>query len=343
MRLDVTAWESKYETFRRSTGIDQLITEKNTLKSDLTTAKSKLSRVNIDHENLKDKYEELKIKLAIKLQKPATADASAQCDVQLTGATFVQQMNLDHANQRAEKYKKAYLEISTNLNQLKAAYEQLKSQQKSSTTAGNTAEYGQLKVQYEKIKSDHEKCVQKHLEAAEFLDKFKVKYEATKGICNSRLELIHEYKQKIANFEHSEQNLKVELETIKSELKKVTKSNDKLATASKIQYEQMKKDYDEQVKKLRDTSDMLDEMKSKYIAMKDLCVSRYDRLSKHEENEKNFKSEILTLKMQYKDVKHEADLLKRKYETAKVMLENRRQEILRLSDESNNENVPINK
>lgn len=341
MKQDLVIIEARYATFRLSTGVDQLIAEVKTLKSDLSTAKSKLNRMNIDHESLQDKYEELKVKMAIKLQKPATNDASVQPDGQLTGATFVEQMNWERLNQRAEKYKKAYGEILTNFNQLKATYDQLKSGQKSSSAAGETADNSLLKMEYEQLKLDHEKSMKKHLEAAEFVDKFKAKYEATKNICNSRLEQIHEFKQTIDNFERTEKNLKVELQTLKSELKKVTESNKNTAVANKIQFEQMKSEYDAQKKKLRDTTEMLDELKLKYSNMKAICNSRYDRLIQYEESEKNSKSEIAALTGQYKEVKQEADRLKRKYETAKVMLESRRQEILKLMGQ-NNENVPIN-
>lgn len=177
--------EARFATFKLSTGVDGLKEQVKKLKEDLSTFKSKYSRLNIDYEDVKEKYEQLKIKHSIVIQKPSMTDAFSQTDPPKFGATFVEQMDLQRAIQRAEKYKKAYDQAAKTFNELKEKY----------------------------IKLDAE-----HSEMSKVLEEMKPKYTETKRICNHRYTVIMDLEKAKEELQQSEAALKAELDVLKEKL-----------------------------------------------------------------------------------------------------------------------------
>lgn len=184
--------EAKYATFRLSTGVDELQAEVKTLKAELSATKTKLSRINIDYENLCDKHEKLKVKSAIASYKPSLSDAIVQTDASKTNPTFIDQIDFERINRKAEKYKKAYEEVVTNYNALKSKYENMKAE----------------------LEEKSAKCN----EAAKLLDEIQPKYANMKRICNHRWDEIEEFKKRIAEFEKNEVEMKSQLKTMNTNL-----------------------------------------------------------------------------------------------------------------------------
>lgn len=185
LRQENVIIEARFATFKLSTGVDELKEQVKTLKDELSTYKSKYSRLNVDYENLTDRYGELKVKSAIAQQKPSTADNHTQTDPPKFGATFVEQMDLQRAVQRAEKYKKAYEQAVTTFNELKTKYEQLEA---------------------------------KHIEMVKLLEEIQPKYKETKRICNYRWNVIGELEAAKTELQQREAALKAELNTLKEQL-----------------------------------------------------------------------------------------------------------------------------
>lgn len=343
------------------------------LKSELNATQHKLNRANCERDMIKEQHEELKLKSAIAKHKPSTIDAAVQTDGSKTGATFVETMDWEHINRRAEKYKKAYGDVVTSYNELREKYGKLISNEN-----GVTA-YNALKLKYDQLKVQYDKT-------AKTMSELESKYGETKRICNARFEKMEEYERKIADYKQNVATLNSELgalnqinekyEQLKSEAgKAATKPNEMAA------YNDLKVKYQKIAEKCQETAELLDEIKQKYGLTKQIANKRFEEIQKFkqmianfEKNEMELKSELEALKTQLDvtnkeltEVKAKNDRAKgylirhreeieklapkaRKYEDAKDLLERRRLEILRLmalvegktENHENNENVPIN-
>lgn len=183
--------------------MDDLQAEVKALKAELSTTKTKLNRQNTDFENLLDKHEKLKLKSVIALQKTSTIDATVQTDVPRSGATFVDQMDWDKINRKADKYKKAYEELVN--------------------------KYNQLKVKYEQLKDEYDEKSTKGIETAKLLDEIQPKYSNMKRICNSRWDQIQELQRKIVNFEKNELEMNSELNALKKQLVSFKETSEELS------------------------------------------------------------------------------------------------------------------
>lgn len=204
MKQELVIIEAKYATFRLSTGVDDLQAEVKALKQELSTTKSKLSRLNIDYENILDKHEKLKLKSVMAMQKTSSIDATVQTDAPWSAGatTFVDQMDWDKIRRRTEKYKKAYEDVVQNYNKLKAKYEQQK--------------------------IEHEEESAKSLETARLWDEIQPKYSNMKRLCNTRWDQIQEFQRKIANFEKNETALKAELSVLQNQMVTFKETTDEL-------------------------------------------------------------------------------------------------------------------
>lgn len=242
MKQEIIIIESRFAEFRRSTGVDDLQAEIKDLKAELSTTKSKLSRVNIEYENLLDKHEKLKLKSVIAQQKISSMDAVVQTDVPRSGATFVDQMDWDKVSRRAEKYKKAYEDLANTYNQVTAKYDQLKKEYddklaKSIETAKlldeiqpkysnmkricNTRwdqiqEFQQKIANFEKNEAEMKSqmdALKKQLvtlkETSEEVARYKRKYDAAKGICDSRKSEIERLRKLLSDSAKNNENIPV--------------------------------------------------------------------------------------------------------------------------------------
>lgn len=206
LKQEIVIIEAKYATFRLSTGVDDLQAEIKALKTELSTNKSKLSRVNIDYENLLDKHEKLKLKSVIAQQKTSSTDAVTQTDVPRSGATFVDQMDWDKVSRRAEKYKKAYEELAN---------------------------------KYEQLKKEYDDKLAKSIETAKLLDEIQPKYSNMKRVCNTRWDQIQDFQQKIANFEKNEAEMNSQIDALKKQLVTLKETSEEV-TRYKRKYEAAK-------------------------------------------------------------------------------------------------------
>lgn len=219
LKQEIIIIEARYATFKMSTGVDDLKAEVKTLKTELLTTKTKLSRLNSDFDSLSDKHEKLKLKSVIAQQKLPSTNASMQTESTKTGATFVDQMDWERVNRRLEKYKKRNEELVNSYNQLKGKLEMVKSDldQKSAKCIETAKLLEEIQPKYSGMKricnhrwdqieefkkkiANHEKnevemkdiieTLKQELagikEAMTELTKYKRKYEAAKGICDSR-------------------------------------------------------------------------------------------------------------------------------------------------------------
>lgn len=204
MRKEKIIVEAKFATFKLSTGVDELKDKVKALQQDVSNFKAKYNSLKYDYDHVNDKYEELKVRSAVAQQKPTTVDEFSQTDPPKFGATFVEQMDLQRAVQRAEKYKKAYEQTVTAYNELKPKYEQLEA---------------------------------KHKELSDFWTLTKPKYTETKRICNNRLTKIQELENAKLDLQRSEAALTAELIILKEKFAETLKELDRF----KRKYEMAKK------------------------------------------------------------------------------------------------------
>lgn len=197
LRKEKIIVEAKFATFKLSTGVDELKDKVKALQQDVSNFKAKYNSLKYDHDDVNDKYEKLKVRSAIAQQKPPTVDEFSQTDPPKCGATFVEQMDLQRAVQRAEKYKKAYEQTVTAYNELKPKYKQLE------------AKYKEL--------SDSSTIMEK-------------KYTETKRICNNRFTMIQDLEKAKLDLQRSEAALTAELTILKE---KFANLNEKFAETSK--------------------------------------------------------------------------------------------------------------
>lgn len=350
--------ESKYAVFRKSTGVDDLIAQVKTLKSELNDINHKLNRANVENDIYKRKIDELEIKSAIAQQKPSTVDAHVQTDCTKSGATFVEQMDWERVNRRAENYKKHYQEAATAHNELKGKYEKLKTKL---GTSHDDSTFNELKTKYEDLQSQYQEVLAQNQETSKTMEELQWKYTETKRICNARFDEIKKYKEQL------------EMNLTKAEMQV---SGEAAYNQLNVKYEELKSKYDATLKKCTETAELLDEIKEKYRLMKQICEKRFKeiedfkvKIDELKKNDATLRAEIETLNQQLvqakgdletsgrkyarakeilADQKEKIDLLKDKYGQAKDLLESRRLEILRLSaivegETVNIENMPRNK
>lgn len=194
LRKEKIIVEAKFATFKLSTGVDELKDKVKALQQDVSNFKSKYNSLKYDYDDVNDKYEKLKVRSAIAQQKPSTVDEFSQTDPPKFGATFVEQMDLQRAVQRAEKYKKAYEQTVTTYNELKPRYEQLKA---------------------------------KHKELSDYKTQTEPKYTETKRICNYRLTVIQDLENAKLDLQRSEAALTAELAILKEKFAETLKDLDR--------------------------------------------------------------------------------------------------------------------
>lgn len=342
--------ETRYAVFRKSTGVDDLLAEVKTLKTELNAITHKLNRANVEISIYKQENEELKIKQAIAQEKPSTVDAQVQTECK-TGASFVEQMDWQRVNNRAENYKKHYTEIFNAYNELKEKYKKL------GPNNQEMAELNELKAQFEQLKIQHQ-------EKTKAMEHLQWKYIETKRICDSRFEEINQYKEQM------------EMNMTKAEMRA---SGETAYNELKVTFEELKAKYETNVKKCHETAELLVEIKEKYRLSKQINQTSLNDIETLKQEINNFqksdaklKSELEAIKQQLDETEAELELVKNKYGRAKEMLaerqarveklrifeqkyghakellESRRLEILRLQalvndNDENNENAPMNK
>lgn len=324
--------ETRYAVFRKSTGVDDLLAEVKTLKTELNTITHKLNRANVEITIYKQDNENLKLKQKIALEKPSTADAYVQTEK--NGATFVEQMDWERVNGRAEHYKKHYQEVVFAYNELKEKYKK----------------HNELIIQHENLKIQHQ-------EKIKAMEELQWKYTQTKRICESRLDDINKCKEQI------------EMNFTKSEM---VASGEPAYNELRVNYDELKAKHETTLKKCRETAELLDEIKEKYRISKLINDTSSNDIEKLKQEIINTKSELGAMKQQLDESEAELEAVKNKYVRAKGMLaerqervenlrifehkygrakellESRRLEILRLqalvNDKNvNNENAPLNK
>lgn len=262
------------------------------------------------------------------MQKTVTkADAFAQTEP-MTGATFVEQMDWDRVNERAETYKSQYQKCATAYNGLKDRYQKL--YEKSTS----------LKVQHDQNLVNY--------------NGLQTKYEKTKEICNNRFKLLNDNEEKIAEFVGKIEELNENEAKLKNELISLREE-----TVDMVVYKQLKSKYDELkaqnskiMKKCEETANTLDDVMARYGQIK----IENDSLKKFEVQSVELADELNQLKDKLKKYKSEFYAYRSKYHSAKELLEKRfyrikyLQELLDTNDfrydlyvEKNDENVPNNR
>lgn len=169
LKEDIIIRESRYFTLKRDTGVDALNEEVARLKSTVTTTKSDLNTTKINLDRLTDKYNTLKLKSSMTLIKAPRVENSVQTDdseYSSSGRTFSGEMDLQRANERSEKYKRAYAAKQNEFVDLKA-------------------ELDQFKIQ---VGKENERKAVEAVQLKKKLDDISAKYSDVKVICNHRLE-----------------------------------------------------------------------------------------------------------------------------------------------------------
>lgn len=190
LRQDIVIKDARYFTFRRDTGVDTLNEEIAHLKSSLTSTKTELNVLKSNFERLTDKYNTLKLKNS--MTKCTTAEVFVQTDDQVQsigGRTFSSNMDLQHAIERAEKYKRAYLSKEEEYLKIKEAF-------------------GKVKKKYMELTAECESKSGQTVQSAKRLDDICVKYSHIKQVCVHRLERINALEKEKAIIEEEMSKLK---------------------------------------------------------------------------------------------------------------------------------------
>lgn len=169
LKEDIIIKDARYFTLKRNAGIDALNDEVAQLKLTLTTTKSDLNTTKINLDRLTDKYNTLKLKNSIAFTKSQRVEVSIQTDdseYSGSGRTFSGEMDLQRANERCEKYKKAYVAKQKEFIEVKTALDKFK---------------------FEVANEDERKAVEA-VQLKKKLDDISAKYSDVKVICNHRLE-----------------------------------------------------------------------------------------------------------------------------------------------------------
>lgn len=123
---------------REEYGVKDLEAEVKKLKGDVEKHRSKLAQTEYHYRDLQAKYDELKIKadMQMEMQKSVTVAASTQTEP-MTGARYVEQMDWDFVNERAERYKRHYFEQKAEFDQHKAKFKALEQKYENTKTICN--------------------------------------------------------------------------------------------------------------------------------------------------------------------------------------------------------------
>lgn len=289
LKEEKTIIQAKYRYHCENSGVNQLKTEVKSLQTTINEYKSKLSQTTYHYEDIRAKYDELKIKTDMKeeMQKTVTTtDAFAQTEP-MTGATFVEQMDWDRLKESRDTYKTQYRACVHAYNELKEIYKKLFEQNAT----------------------------------------LQQKYDRTKEICNKRFKLLNEneekmveFKRKIEELNQNEVNLKDELVALKQKYEE---------SVDIVVYKQLKAKYDEievqhskYITKCLETANTLNDFKAKYNRIK----TENDSLKKFEEQYTIIADEMKLLNEKYahlKKQKLELDVYRNKYNSAKDLLEKR--------------------
>lgn len=310
---------AKYNVLLENSGVNSLQREIKSLKSKIEDYKSKLSETNYYYDDVKAKYDKLKLEMDMQKEKAAattTSDTFTQTEP-MTGATFVEQMDWDRVNKRAETYKTQYQTVVRAYNSLK----------ESATT---------LQTQYNQ-----------NLENWQRMNQLQGKYERTKNLCNNRFEVLKENERKIAESEQkinelkqNEAKLQNEMATLKhllEEKRKDTVAHEQL----KLNYAELKELHSNNIKKCHETANTLDDFKKKYGELK----SENGLLQQQLAELKGKVKELKILRWKYQNAK---DLLDKRYERMYYLTEKLNKNGIPISEydelnPENNENTPNNK
>lgn len=216
-----------------NSGVNSLQREIKSLNAKIEEYKVKISQTTYYYDEIRTKYEELKIKTDMIMDKPVTAESSSQTEP-MTGATFVEQMDWDRVNKRAENYKTQYFKLLDEYKNKEAQYKQ------------NVAKLSELNRR---------------------MDGLQWKYNQTKEICNNRLTLLNENQVKITECEQNEARLKAELDALKQTLQQ-TPENSVAYNQFKSQYNELKEQHSKAIQKCQEAANTLGNLKEKYAEIK---------------------------------------------------------------------------
>lgn len=226
-----------------NSGVNALQREIKSLQAKIEEYKVEISKTTYYYDQIRAKYDELKLKTDMNMEKPATTDTSSQTEP-MTGATFVEQMDWGRVNKRAENYKALYLKVSR--------------------------EYKEVDENFKKMETQYNQNVANWNDLNGRMNVLQWKYDQTKEICNNRLTLLNENKVKITESEkrinelqQNEARLKVELDSVKQSLKQ-TPDDSVACQQLKSQYNDLKELHSKNIKKCQETANTLDHLKARY-------------------------------------------------------------------------------
>lgn len=345
MKQEKTIVQAKLNVHLENSGVNSLQREIKALKAKIEEYKVKIRETTYYHDEIRAKYDELKIKTDMIMEKPATIDGSSQTEP-MTGATFVEQMDWDRVNKRAESYKSQYYKV---LDEYKAADEN----------------YKKMEAQYNKNTADL-KDVNSRMNVLQW------KYNQTKEICNNRLIVLNENEAKITEYEQNEARLKTELDALKQSLRQ-TPGNSVAYNQLKLQFNDLYEQHSKSTKKLEYAAKSMDNFKAKYAEMKAENESLKQQLTDIKKELDALNEECAGLRQsneatecklnkvsalldRFKRANADLRVFETKYKKAKEFCEGRFKRIQYLQDElrrhgipfddyyemPNDENVPIN-
>lgn len=241
-------------------GINDLKDEVKQLKRNLEDVKSELHRSKYDNDELQKKYDELKLRTDMEMQKPSTADASTETQP-MKGATFVEQMDWDRVNKRAEDYKTYYTSCAR---------------------------------QFEALKEKHKEVVKQNSHLSTQLNGLQGKYKQTRDICDNRLVTLNQNSEEIAQLNakiidlaakaessHTDayNQLQTEHNEVKVQLSQATamcQQTADLLDDFKTKYTEAKQEYDSVKQQSTVASEELQLFKRKYEKAKELYFGTVD-------------------------------------------------------------------
>lgn len=331
MKQEKTIFQAKYNVLLENSGVNSLQREVKSLKTKIEEYKSQLSETKYYYDEIQAKYDELKLKTDMQTEKSAAViatDTFTQTEP-MTGATFVEQMDWDRVNKRAETYKTEYQNV--------------------------VRTYNGLKESYIKLRTEHEQTLANSNDLTKRMNQLQLKYDATKEICNNRFKLlkendvkIAESERQIAELEVNEAKLKEEMVALKQMLEKGNHEQ------CKLDYDELKEQYSKNIKICSDTAKTLDDIKRKYGDLKSENDSRRQQLMDSEDRLNALTDKYVRLKKQKSELEY-LEVYRSKYQLAKELLAKRLGRMHYLQDElkkhgilftayseKNNENVSNN-
>lgn len=326
LRQDIILKDAQFSSFKMYTGVDSLKKANEKLKDDKSKLDTQYITLTAKYKVLVEKYEHLQLKHEMATTKPNALDGSTQTDVQpaqasANGLPFCASMDLLHAKERAENYKKAYFEKEKELKELKNVHGKLQD------------EYDSIIKQNVSTSTEHENMCRK---IADQLSLAHDKYNKVKQIAehrrNERIKLEETKNKEI-------QLLNDRLNDMNKEL--ASKQNDDRTNQAVLQYNNIKSAYDrlnaqytltmqqrtEHEQMCKTIAEQLNAINEKYNKVKKLAELRRNDKIKLEET-KNKEIQLLNERIaEYK----------KQYES----LANKQKE-KHTGDNRNIENIPIN-